>query len=242
MTSISEYALGTRHSALKPSALKIRLWRRVSSVEKIQDSSSQISILAELRYLKLNRRSLVSRDDSPSVLSHRSSLSKEGAGTIQREELKGSEQVLAKIVEDTDFIYQMFEAFLLSSGKDPLVTRSKNIQANSGALEAFCKHEIPDFAETERAEALLNLFATLNKNHAVDLYVTVSKNYKTEKSTGKKAVKTVTKSFQTDVSQSTEEHSPRERSSRQAPKTLKSLPLYIIKRHTRKDHYTLQLH
>ncbi|KAK7415680.1 hypothetical protein QQX98_005714 [Neonectria punicea] len=150
----------------------------------------------------------------PNASSRRSFLGKEGASTMEGEEPEGSEQALTKILEETDFIYQIFEAFLLSSGKTPLVTRSKNIQASSDTFEAFANREIPDFAEAGRAEALLNLFMTLNKDHAVDLYVTMSKKYKAERCMGKKVVKTVTKSFQTDVSQSTEEKSPRERSSR----------------------------
>ncbi|KAL6402118.1 hypothetical protein AUP68_14584 [Ilyonectria robusta] len=122
--------------------------------------------MLSLQVSKLTQRVIqLSETPGPSS-SRRTSISSDGTslrsidaaeGDLDNDIFDPSEEAYKAILEETDFFYQMFESFILSSGRTALVMRSRSVHAYAAAFIEAAKNDIPDFAEASRAGEFLFL-------------------------------------------------------------------------------------
>ncbi|KAF4497244.1 hypothetical protein FAGAP_6595 [Fusarium agapanthi] len=109
---------------------------------------------------------------------------------------------------DNDDFYHIFDRYIQNSGATPNVKRSRRVLENANKFREIAESQLCDFCDPSTLDEIRARLLSLSDDQTVDLYITLSKRYKGERSEGKntalpshqeKVVQTRTASFRTDI-------------------------------------------
>ncbi|KAG5750236.1 hypothetical protein H9Q70_007106 [Fusarium xylarioides] len=197
--------------------------------------AEQLSKLTEVVCdLKIGPRSSskASSRRSSDASSRRSSKGRTGQEQASDVDMGEHDDTITRSFVDNDDFYHIFEGYIQNSRATPNVKRSRRVLENANKFRAVAEAQLCDFWDLSTLDEIRDRLLSLDDEQVVDLYITLSKRLKDEKSEGKKTalpshqakvVQTRTASFRTDIQglddgPSAEVDTPR-REKRKAPQT-----------------------